>query len=275
MADVFHVGVDDPDISSALPVPDQPYAPPSPVTPDRPSPTDPDWSNFPEARTSSKGPDGDVPSAHPLSNFWSQHSGPQEAPKADDTDVVGAMTGDSFGRPEPAAAPAPPPRAPLSADEQVQEWINPTTPEGKQQAADLDALGKSAHAAWESDTIFGGLQNATSDAIANIIEGAKAKLGVTLEDPTHGGYRDEAVQRVIAQQKAQSWGQFFNPLDPEGFFGGGTGFTKAVDKAAMDIFDEKRQALAAKIQGDTAFDRAGENADALALIDPKIGRAHV
>ena len=150
----------------------------------------------------------------------------------------------------------------------MQEWLNPTTKEGKQQAAEWNAAVSAAHAAWESDNLFGGLKNATSDAIAEIVDGAKAKLGVTLQDPTRGGYYDEAVQRVVGQMKNQSWGSFFNPMDPEGFFGGGQGFKSAVEKAQMDIFDEKRQALAQKIQGDQAFDRAGENADALKMLDP-------
>jgi hypothetical protein len=40
--------------------------------PDQPKNTDPDWSNFPEARTTSKGPDGEAPDAHPWREYWNQ-----------------------------------------------------------------------------------------------------------------------------------------------------------------------------------------------------------
>jgi hypothetical protein len=283
MADAFHIGVDDPQLTGGvLPVPDQPYASPPVAAPARPNPTDPDWSHFPAARSTSQGPDGAAPVAHPLSDFWTRHTGPQAAPKPDGTDITGSMAGVPETPPAPPAAPgstapdaaglptATPPEAPraLTADEQVQEWLHPSTPMGQQVKHDMDAVVSGFHAAWENDTLFGGLENATADAISNIVENAKAKLGVTLEDPMHNGYRDEAVQRVIARQKAQTWGQFFNPVDPESFFGGGTGFLNAVQDEQMKIFDEKRRALADKIQGDNAYDRAGANADALALIDP-------
>ena len=294
MADAFHIGFDDPAISGTLPVPDHPFER-APVAPaERPNPTDADWSHFPEARTSSKGPDGETQQPGPFNDFWTHHTGPQESPVGDMGDVVNSVAGGiapaapsapapaptqspppaTQSPPPPAAAPAPPPvpggtgvlqpEGPHIPD----EWLNPTTTAGIHQKQDIQALMAGVHAAWENDTIFGGLHNATVDATREIIDGAKAKLGAVLEDPFHGGYEDEAIQRVLKQKQAMSWGSYFNPLDPEGFFGGGAAYKTAIQKAQMDIFDEKRKALAERIQGDNAFDRAGENADALKLLDP-------
>ena len=66
--DAFHLGFDylpGVDLDSLR-------QPPAAPDPNRPKNTDPDWSNVPEARNGSKGPDGEVPDANPWRDYWNQ-----------------------------------------------------------------------------------------------------------------------------------------------------------------------------------------------------------
>ena len=161
MTDDLHLGFDQ------LPGVDLGSLQPQQAAPDRPNSTDADLSFIPEARTTSKGPEAWPEPTHPLRDLLWKHTGPQEAPKPDDTDITGSMAGAPIKpeAPPPTAAPgstapdaaglptqAPPaPQRPLSADEQMQEWLHPTTELGKQQASDWDAVFAAGRAAWEND----------------------------------------------------------------------------------------------------------------------------
>ena len=247
-----------------------PDASPSPLAqPKRPNPTDPDFSFVPEARGTSKGPDAPPPAqqypASPEATGWDVLGGetPKPAPE------VGP---ENAGRPQPKPA-APPERGPENAvpgptttDEFGRELPTSAEPmrnDGGAVAGALNRMHAEFHAAWNNDSLIQGFQAATESAIGDIIDKAKKTLGVTLEDPTHGGYYDEAVQRVVDRAKQQSWGQFFDPREPEGFFGGGRGFLNAVQAEQMKIFDERRRAIADQHQAGTP-----DNPDVASILDP-------
>ena len=262
MADAFHIGLDDPELSGGgtLPVPAEPFARVTPKPYEAPNPTDPDWSNFPEARSTSNWADGEKPSTY--AGVWG-HSPPPAPPKPDGTDITGSMVGEPMAPP-----PAPGSTAPDAAGLPTAPAPEPALSMAGQANAALHGAVAGFHQTWENDTILNGLQNAQADAIGDIIAGAKSKLGVTLENPLTGGYVDEAQQRLIDRYKSNGGsGAYFDPNNPEGFFGGGDAWSRAVLKEELQIFDEKRQALAEKVKGDQAYDRAGENADALAMLD--------